>query len=127
MNLLKLFKINELDHANPEYVREFVHSMSDFHIYEPINGSYHPIIPYEIGDEDGTIVLKGEITSYSDYKNVIDKLIDLKRWEQIDPMVITYKSIMVDQLWYMHKKTTDSGKKSVVIDSVNNHLENSQS
>ena len=98
MRLLKLFSPEELDHAIPEYVRKFIHSMSDFHIYESTNGSHHPIIPYEIGDEDGTIVLKGEITSYSDYKNVIDKLIDLKRWEQIDPMVITYKSIMVDQL-----------------------------
>lgn len=82
-----------LNTRDTELIKEYIHTFSDFHYIDPFNDPHHPLIPYEIGDEDGTIVLEGEITSYSDYKNVIDQLIDLKRWEQIELLVFTYKNI----------------------------------
>lgn len=92
-----------LNTRDTELIREHVHTFSYFHWIDPLNVPYHPRIPYQIGDslhipyqigdEDGTIFLEGEITSYSDYKNVIDQLIDLKKWEQIETLVFTYKDI----------------------------------
>ena len=87
-----------LNTRDTELIREHVHTFSYFHWFDPLNIPYHPHIPYQIGDEDGTIFLEGEITSYSDYKNVIDQLIDLKKWEQIETLVFTYKDICISFL-----------------------------
>lgn len=80
-----------LNTGDTELIKEYIHTFSDFHFFVPFDDSNHPIIPFKCDDEDGTLVLEGEIRSYSDYKNKVDQLIDLKRWEQIESLVFTYK------------------------------------
>ena len=97
---MKLQQLSQkiLDTGDIELIKRYIHTFSDFHFFCPSYELDHPIIPYDIRHEDGTSVLKGKITSYSDYKNLIDQLIDLGSWNHIENLVLLYKSIHVSRI-----------------------------